>query len=157
MEIRDLRERDFETIEAQPEWHRFPGTAFELQMVELTPEEWDKIVKKCTGRKWDKKARAHVERLDGRKSTEAAYRIAIVGCKGLTPKVVKEALKLTWPFPDDENEEITFSSITIMHDFLWNCGRKSARLNKFIVEKILPDASTIEEEEEVYEGEKKIS
>jgi hypothetical protein len=154
MEIRNLAERI--AFEAQPEWFEYPGTNLALEMAELTPEEWDAIQRKSTTRQWDKKSRQHLEKMSNRKSTEMAYHTAISGCRGLTPRIVKEVFKLTWPWDDPEDEEITFPNSEIMAGFLFNLGRKSARLNRFVIERILPDTEQSQDEEDAYDEEKKI-
>lgn len=157
MEIRNLADRNLDALEVQPEWHRYKNTRLEVETVELTPEQWDEVNRKSKVRDFDKKSRQHFDRTNNKKLNAEAYRIGIKNCRGLTRRIINEEFKLVWPWDDPMDEEITFSSREVMVETFIKLGRKSAYLNAFITDHIIPDVVSSVEEEEADEEEKKIS
>lgn len=152
----DFKDRDFSEIVNEAEWHEFFGTSFALLLSEITPEQWSSITKQSTVR--DFINRQHVERTNYNKQRELTVKYAVKGCRGLTPRIVREQLHMKWPWAQDpENEEITFDSHETMIKLFQHLVSKSSRLNAAIVKIVLPAEEIINEEDDAVEREKKIS
>lgn len=157
MEIRDLKELQIDSIHSEPEWVTYPGTKFQLKLSELAPEDWDRINKQATGRAFDKKSRTYIDKTNSKKLQKLIYESSIHDCRGLTPRIIHETLKLKWTVSFPEDEEIQFANAEVMHGFLIQVGLASSRLNRMISNYVIPDPETVSDDEEAFETEKKIS
>lgn len=148
-----LENFNLESIEQEGEWHQLQGSTLELMLVELSPDQWSSIVRQSTTRVFDKKSRQYVEQENTSKSRKLVYEKAIKDCKGLTPRVVHEALKLKWNAGVDEDKEVEFTSAEQMQAVLYAMGSKSSRLNRFVYHRVVPEPGEVGDEADAQEEE----